>query len=405
MATKCYIRSVTTQPGTGTNNTKANGSTSGWLVRDLTATPGASATTQALTTTAGPTTGQEIATGGVPLEWISLPLAAGVTISGTITFNIWGSESANSENATWRVIVEKYSSTMALGSTVIDSTRTSATELTTTNAAINWTGTPTSTVFAKGDRIRVRVVADDATGVNIGTGSVTLSYDGPTTAAAGDSYVSFNEALTFASSPAGSTLFPTTTVSVVDTASDSDLEAWTSRGSGTTSVGTTVGVGWITPVQIAGSGALIDWFTRPLQAFTLSGIVRFGLWIVSTTGSTGARAEVAVVANDGTLVSVWGAANLPSGGIPSTGSSTLDSIDVSGADVSVTNGQRLRLRLYTDDRNSMAAASGTLTLAYAGTSGGASGDTFATFTQTLTELTSKAPPFQARTARNTLLRR
>jgi hypothetical protein len=329
-------------------------------------------------------------------------LGAAVTVSGSMTFNLWALESANTENATLRVIVQRYDSQMQIQATVIDSTRTSATELTTTNAAVNWTGTPTSTVLNKGDRIRVRVIADDASGVNIGTGSVTLAYNGTTSAASGDSFVQFTEALTFASAPAGSVVHFTNVAAAVGTATR-NREAWTSFGAASgAALGVTSTAGWRSPIQFGDSSTDTDWYTRPLQAFTLAGICRFSVW-VDTFNADGFRCEVAVCNNDGSLVSVWGAANLGGGG--NAIASAANTFDVSGLDVAITNGQRLRFRIYSDDKNGIAAGAGTLNeIVYDASSGGAT-DTFVTMTQTVSEYAPKAPPFQARTARNTLLRR
>ena len=74
---------------------------------------------------------------------------------------------------------------------------------------------------------------------------------------------------------------------------------------------------------------------------------------------------------------------------------------MSGDDLAITNGQRLRIRVYTDDTSSAAmAASQTVTLYYAGTSGGASGDTYITFPQTLTEYSASTPgPSQSSSVR------
>jgi hypothetical protein len=63
---------------------------------------------------------------------------------------------------------------------------------------------------------------------------------------------------------------------------------------------------------------------------------------------------------------------------------------VSGTDVAVTNGQRLRIRLYIDDASAVAMNAGTLTIFYAGAAA-ATGDTFLTFTQALTEYVPYVP--------------
>jgi hypothetical protein len=70
-------------------------------------------------------------------------------------------------------------------------------ELAVTTAAVNnFTVTPTSTACKRGDRLRVRPFIDDAAASMI-VGTSTFSYNGPTALAAGDSFVTFTEDLTF----------------------------------------------------------------------------------------------------------------------------------------------------------------------------------------------------------------
>jgi hypothetical protein len=61
--------------------------------------------------------------------------------------------------------------------------------------------------------------------------------------------------------------------------------------------------------------------------------------------------------------------------------------NLSGIDTAVTDGQRLRLRLYIDDadQNGPMVTGQTATLYYAGTSAAASGDSWIQLTQTITE--------------------
>src|SRR5207245_11800732 len=74
-------------------------------------------------------------------------------------------------------------------------------ELGSTIAVHNCPGTPTSTSFAVGDRIVVRWWINDAGG-NMGSNkTVTTDYDGKTAAADGDTWVQFNENLSFQFEP------------------------------------------------------------------------------------------------------------------------------------------------------------------------------------------------------------
>src|SRR5512139_2712184 len=81
------------------------------------APPGVAATTN---TVAGPTAGVQLTAtgGGSKLCWFSSPLNA-VTISGTITFNLWGDESNMGANACYDVLVERCSGTGTVLSTIV----------------------------------------------------------------------------------------------------------------------------------------------------------------------------------------------------------------------------------------------------------------------------------------------
>ncbi len=134
--------------------------------------------------------------GGVLLVWISgrVP-SGGFTLAGTMTFNLWASESGNPANAGVRARVFKYSggseSEVAGGPWTFGA----PTELTTTMAVKNWNGTPTSTAFAENDRLVVKYYI-----TNVGTmGSgqtCTMDYNAGT-GVDGDSYFQINETVTF----------------------------------------------------------------------------------------------------------------------------------------------------------------------------------------------------------------
>src|SRR5262249_41071271 len=61
---------------------------------------------------------------------------------------------------------------------------------------------------------------------------------------------------------------------------------------------------------------------------------------------------------------------------------------VSGPDTAVSSGQRVRIRVYIDDESDNPLTSAqTVTLTYSGSSAAAAGDSWAQFTQTITEFT------------------
>jgi hypothetical protein len=156
-------------------------------------TIGTGATSAVTTTVAGPTAGIQVTDvgGGTAQEWYTEPLQA-VTISGTITKVIWGNESATQANAGFHVQVHRTTSAGAVISTIHDSER--GTEMGTSNSANTWTtGTVTGTTLATGDRLRIRVLINDAGGTLANNRSVTYRFNGAVAAADGNTYVEFTE--------------------------------------------------------------------------------------------------------------------------------------------------------------------------------------------------------------------
>jgi predicted acyl esterase len=147
--------------------------------------------TAVTTSTASGTNIQITATaGGTALTFFSEPLTEGVTISGTVTPNLRGLESANGVNAGFALLVERANTAGVAQSTVI-ARQVIGAELATTEAARTASLTPTSTAFAAGERIRVTISL-----INVGTmgaGTVTMHYNGAASAASGDNFLTFTE--------------------------------------------------------------------------------------------------------------------------------------------------------------------------------------------------------------------
>lgn len=386
MATTLYLRGTSdgaSDWSSGTNDAKRNTTASGWDNYSLSLTRGAAATFQNVNTVTGPTNGVEIAT-AVPYAWVSPPLDADVTIAGSIVWNLWASESNMSANVAINGRLEKIDG--ATGAiTLIDQTARTTEVAVTTRAVNNFAETPAAGVACKrGDRLRVCIFGDDA-GTMASGFTFNLGYNGTTAAVDGDSYLTLTETLTFVSEPAGSQVFLTDTASDVATASV-DREAWTSRGAGVQTDDRNTAAGWTAPLQVTDTagGTVVDWWTRGLTAFTIGGAVRCNIrGLSSADANATVRVELAIANNDGSSPVTWAAMAYQMGfGTSQTALSFL----IAGDDVAVTDGQRLRLRLLIDDYGAgPMVASQTVTIYYAGTSGGASGDTFLTFTQTLTE--------------------
>lgn len=185
-----------------------------FLIKNASATQGSSVQTCVTNTIAGDVTGQywpsstagHIITktgGGTRTIWLSAPLSAGFTISGTITPNIRGLESASAANSAFRYEIRRWLvSTGGIGSQLGisgDNGTGFVSEWTTSETTKTApTMTPTSTAFVTGDRIVFIIYNDDGSGVTETAASRTwtLFYDGAT-GATGDSYFTFTENLTF----------------------------------------------------------------------------------------------------------------------------------------------------------------------------------------------------------------
>ncbi len=138
--------------------------------------------------------------GGTKGAWISAPLSAGVTISGTITPNLWGLESNANCNCGARYEVLRWSvATGGIVSSLGISTDGGVTEWATSVAVrTSPTLTPTSTAFLAGDRIVIIIYNDDGNGVTEGSGRTwRFDYHGATPGADGDTYLGFTESISF----------------------------------------------------------------------------------------------------------------------------------------------------------------------------------------------------------------
>ena len=146
--------------------------------------------------------------GGSALAWCTEPIAtaSGSIGTGTITFNVYGGESATSVNAAFRAKLYYCASpcTTVSGLPANFALGEMATELNATlTTARNWTaGTVTAQAISAGDRL-VLILSDEncatsgcPTG-NMAAGTTTIHYDGPTDAADGSSWVQTTENLTF----------------------------------------------------------------------------------------------------------------------------------------------------------------------------------------------------------------
>lgn len=163
--------------------------------RRLSQRRGRASATVITTTVASGTDIQVTATaGGQALTWFSEPITAAITISGTVTVNIRGLESANTVNSGRGILIERTDNAGTVQSTIVANATVPATitEFTTSDAANGAaTYTPTSTAMAAGERIKVTLKVRNVG--TMGAGTVTISHEGAASAAAGDTWVRFNE--------------------------------------------------------------------------------------------------------------------------------------------------------------------------------------------------------------------
>jgi hypothetical protein len=369
-------------PGFGEQVSDLAGTSRGWMVKDLMVGDdygGAGPYQVQATTVAGPTSGIDFEQSGHPARsmWMSKPLKTAVTISGSITFNIWAHESNAAANATLRVVLKRVNAKSEIVSTIIDSTY--GTELGTATAAKNWSATPTSTSMEVGDRIVGFVGTTDATGLTMASGhTVTMNYNATTSGGTGDSYFTTTESLGFFD-PASHPFTGPTTWYLRSTAADADITygsttkkaALSAAGSSIVTHGLSSRAGWQSPFQVEdGAGTPIEWFTERLAGTTLSGgAVHCFAYVKesSLSANAGFRIQTATVDNDGSNATVF--ADIITFGVDgeiftSVGAFGYENWLIHGP-LTIADGQRIRFRLYWDDTNPLAQASGyTLTHEY-----------------------------------------
>ena len=131
--------------------------------------------------------------GGNIVTFYTKPLDA-VTISGNVTMNLRGLESAMTVNVASSVVIYQMQNNgqdYSPSRPVIN--LADATEAGTTESAHNFTAAPTSRTLVAGDRLVffIRWIPVGTTGA----GTATFFLDGPTAAASGDSFITFTETI------------------------------------------------------------------------------------------------------------------------------------------------------------------------------------------------------------------
>jgi hypothetical protein len=326
--------------------------------------------------------------------WISDPLSADFTISGTVTFNFWMLENNMSANVGAKGVVKRVAASTGALSTIVSSAKGTELGFSGSTTVQNWTAAPSSTPMTKGDRIWIEVRYTDVGTMATGF-SCRVDYD---TAAgtAGDSWVQFTENLTFATAAAsGTVIYPTDAASDIST-SDDDRLADFARGSGSVIASVVTGNGPISPIQLQRSGTNVRWYTPQLSTTTLQGPIALNLRAYSSSAGVNSSVAVKVIKRTagGTETDLaygllcWGGTLAATDTTVNAGAG--DGFILGCADTRLADGDRLGILVYTDDACTNNCSTATTRLSYSGTSASAAGDTWLQFNSTLTEFTGGA---------------
>lgn len=229
------------------------------------------------------------------------PLAADVTISQSISYNLWAYEGAMTANVTAYIEIERIQPD---GTVTIIGTKNHTTEFGTASAVVTGSITPTSTACKAGDSIGVSLMFTDGGGTMVFANAAHYVVSGSTASASGDSSVTFTDTLSFTTTaPAGTTLYATATASDLVTADDD--RKFQVGGSAPAALGfaTSTGSGGSTVLQAtaSGGGSPVSWFTSPLQAVTVAAGLATVSWQgkISAAGSAAFKVELFLTAADG----------------------------------------------------------------------------------------------------------
>jgi hypothetical protein len=202
------------------------------------------------------------------IMFVTDPIAAQVTISGTIAYDIWALETSMSANAT--VVAALFVIHPDATASLISSA-SYGTELGTSQVQASFSDSaPTSTTLNPGDVLALCLWVDDAGTTTMGSGyTVTVNGNGAE-GTAGDSQVRLTETLTFASVPTGTVLFPSGDAS--DVSGTVNKRAWTDQYPTAQDTVTISQAGYAeTQLTDTAGGNALSWFTPQLEAVTIEG--------------------------------------------------------------------------------------------------------------------------------------
>lgn len=397
MATRIYLNSLTPTAFTfaGLRQPAAGGSDQIWGKADAGPARGAGNVAKTAVTVAGPTAGIEFRQNTSPgnkERYITPPIDRDVTISGTITFNLWGSVTADA-NCGFRVWIDKFTGSPGF----VDSD--SGIELTTTPTAVNWTGSPTSTFYPKGSRFQIVVMIDDQGGNMTAAQTASFHRGAASDGAQGDSWIEFSEDFGWQdvdAIPGGDIRYLRDTDTGLGIFGGTTHLLDAARGSSPVDVSVFGADSWFT------ENLLHDWITEPATYdIPLQGLIRLNLRAYYTRSFSSDRAfwrvDCYICDGDGSNPVFWGRGN---NGVSMnlTTEAAYPRIVIAGPDATILTGQRLYFRWIAapDDIDPNASTSANH-LVYDGATPGGSGDSYITFPFSFTEpITDEAPLRQGR---------
>lgn len=172
------------------------------------------------------------------------------------------------------------------------------------------------------------------------------------------------------------------------------------RGAGAATSVTNTNAGPInegTGLQVTSTagGAKLRWFTNPLSAVTISSTVTINVRGLESNAMANASLTMRIDRMNNAGTSVLSTIVAFAGGGDGAEFGTTESArnyTVSPTSATLSDGDRLRFQVFLDDASGVTMGSGfTVSFFYDGPTAGASGDSFVTFTETITEQGGGAP--------------
>lgn len=372
MATRMYPQNSATFPGAGPELTYL----------DMLVTQGVSVSGYGFTVAADVNGERQMLIAGVnPVTIFSERVSAEVTVSGTVTFNVWASLHSTAFTAKLRARLYKITS----GGSAIETLITEADSATLAGSLgvsmlYNFTATPgTAVTLGPNERFVLRVFLVILTGTYDSAFNVQLRAGGGVAGVNGDTYVEVTETITMV--PNGTTLYlrRTTTIGI-----GTHFDMLASRGSSaaTTGVVSTVS-GPTDPLQWTrtAGGTLLSWISPRLSGqWTPDRNEYFKIWWWAHESAAQANASTRVrVYRDRGGVELQIVHSDPGLSELTTAAARYDALAWTLTPATFLENDRIVLKLFIDDAPSSMASGRTCTVTYDHNVAGGTGDCAAMF--------------------------